>query len=166
MTVTEAEGARRGNSLAECEGSVSSVTTDAASAWNSFCEVEGREAGATGTEGVSRFTQQAGVEQCLSSQPVQQQLLWAMRARALVGADAAKTPGQARTNPSRRTAAALTIRIFMAANWSFQKANPYGDCRILPREETLLLSASVLRQTAASGAARRPRRKTNVRFNS
>src|SRR5258706_16138363 len=120
MAVTEAEEEARGSkSSAALERSVSSETKETASAWNSFCEVEGREAGATGAEGVSRFTQQAGVAQCLLSQPVQQQLFCATVAPALVRADTAKTPCNARTSPSRRTTAILVGRDVMFGYWSF-----------------------------------------------
>jgi len=119
MAVTEAdEGARAGSSSAAREGSASSETTGASSAWNSFCDVEGREAGATGAEGVSPFMQQAGVAQCLLSQPVQQQLLRATLALVLVQADVAKTPCHARTNPSRSTTVILIGRDVTFCDWS------------------------------------------------
>lgn len=88
----------------------SNETTDAASAMNSLCEVDGSDAGAIGAEGVLRFTQQAGVEQCVPSQPEQQQPLFAPCALAPLELDAAKTPCQARMNPSRRTTAIFTGR--------------------------------------------------------
>ena len=76
MAVTEVdEGARAGSSFGVRKGSAISEATEAASAWNSFCEAEGREAGAIGAEGVSRTSQHAGVAQCLLSQPARQQLL-------------------------------------------------------------------------------------------
>lgn len=93
MGVTEAnDRAQAGKSPAWRTGSVITEATDTASAWNSFCEVEGREAGVTGAEGVSRFTQQAGIPQCLLSEPVQQQLLLARSAIAPTRPAGGKTP--------------------------------------------------------------------------
>jgi hypothetical protein len=119
MSVTEAgDGTHAGKSPACREGSASSETTEAASAWNSFCETEGREAGATGAEGAPRFTQHAGVAQCLLSQPVQQQLFFAPCAVVLAVRHDAKTPCHARRNPSRRTTAILIGRDVMFGDWS------------------------------------------------
>ncbi len=119
MEVTEAgDGAQAGKPPAWRAGSVITEPTDTASAWNSFCEVEGREAGVTGVEGVSRFTQQAGVAQCLLSQPVQQQLRFARCAAAPTRPVDAKTPCQARTNPSKSTTAILIGNDVIFSDWS------------------------------------------------
>ena len=119
MEVTEKDAnGRTGNWSAAHEGSGSSETTEAASAWNSFCEVEGREAGATGADGALGLTQQAGVAQCLLSQPVQQQLFFAPCAVVPVAGDDAKTPCHARRNPSRSTNAILVGRDVMFSDWS------------------------------------------------
>lgn len=165
MAITEGgEGARAGSSSAAREGSASEEI-GAASAWTSFCEVEGREAGATGAEGASRFAQQAEVAQCVLSQPVQQQLLRATRARALVRVDAAKTPCHARTNPSRRTTAILIGRNVMFGDWSLSTSNPYGDCHSSLCEETLLLPTWFSVQSTSPGALEL-RRKTRNRLSS
>src|SRR5947207_13371578 len=119
MEVTEEDdSAAWGSSSAAHEGSGSCETTEAASAWNSFCEVEGREAGATGADGALGLTQHAGVAQCLLSQPVQQQLFFAPCAVAPVMGDDAKTPNHARRNPSRSTKAILIGRDVMFSDWS------------------------------------------------
>lgn len=107
-----------GSSLAGREGSVIKETSVAASPWNSFCVVEGSEAGAIGADGESGFTQQAGVAQCLLSHPVQQQLFFTLCVVADVCADDAMTPCQARTNPSRSTTAILIGRDVMFGDWS------------------------------------------------
>jgi hypothetical protein len=80
--------------------------------------VEGREAGATGADGDSGFTQHAGVAQFLLSHPVQQQLFFAPFVVAPMRADDAKTPCQAKTNPSRSTTAILIGRDVMFSDWS------------------------------------------------
>jgi len=114
----EDDGVEEGSSVAEREGSASNGMTDAASACDSFCEVAGREAGATGTEGASRFTQQTGVAQCLLSQPLQQQLFFAPCVVAPMREDDAMTPCQARINPSSATTAILIGRDVMFSDWS------------------------------------------------
>ena len=79
--------------------------------------VDGREAGATGADGDCGFTQHAGVTQFLLSHPVQQQL-FAPFVVAPMRADDARTPCQARTNPSRSMAAILIGRDVMFGDWS------------------------------------------------
>ena len=119
MEVTEEDTAARAGSLSAArEGSAISATTDAASACNSFSEVEGSEAGVTGAVGVSRFAQQAGVAQCLLSQPVQQQLRLTLCVVAPRRTGDAKTPCHARTNPSRSTTAILNGRDVIISDWS------------------------------------------------
>src|SRR5438132_700838 len=109
MAMTEAgEGARAGTSSAEREGSAKTEARDAPSACNSFWEVEGRGDGATGSEGAFDFSQQAGVEQCVKSQPVQQQRVLSSRAFAPIPAYTVTTFCQARIYPSRRTIAIFT----------------------------------------------------------
>ena len=131
MAVTEeGEGARVGSSFAGRAGSGSSETTVATSACNSFCAGAGSEAGSDGAEGASRFTQQAGVAQCLLSQPVEQQLAFTDDALPTGKAEAAKTPCQARTNPSRSTAAILMQRDLIVSDWSFGNGNPCLDCQV------------------------------------
>ena len=72
MAVTEAdEIARDGASTVEQKGSSASKETAlAASAWNSFCEEDGSEAGEKGTGFSAGFAQHAGVEQFLELQSV------------------------------------------------------------------------------------------------
>jgi len=119
MDVTEEDdSAAWGSSSAAHEGSGSSETTEAASAWNSFCEVEGREAGATGADGALGLTQHAGVAQCLLSQSEQQQLRFALCEVAPRWASDAKTSCHARRNPSRSTTAILIWRDLIFSDWS------------------------------------------------
>jgi len=119
MAVTEEDdSAAVGSSCAAREGNASSETTEAVSAWNSFCEAEGREAGVTGADGALGLTQHAGVAQCLLSQPVQQQLRFALCEVAPRRAGDAKAPCHARRNPSRSTTAILIGRDVMFNDWS------------------------------------------------
>ena len=153
MAVAEGHRARdEGDSSAGREGSDSTETTDAVRAWNSFCEADGREAGATGAEGASGLTQHAGVEQCLKSQPEQQQPALALRFVVPVPTDTVRTPWQARTNPSRKTTAIFIGRDVMFSSRSLWTAAPYGDCQVSRHEETLLSLASAFWQAASSGA--------------
>jgi len=117
MAVTEAdEESRAGSSSVGREGGASNSTVEVASACNSFCVVEGKEAGAAGADGDSGFRQQAGVEQCSLSQPVQQQLV--LGPCTPVRADEANAPCQVRANPARSTTAMLISRDVIFSDWS------------------------------------------------
>ena len=129
MAVSEAgEAACEGSSLAGKVGSVSRETTDAASACHSFGEEVGREAGANGARLSAGLAQQTGVEQCLESHPLQQQLDLAPPMFAPVPAETGETLRQTRTNPSRTTTAVVRKRDVMSSSWSFLTANPYTHC--------------------------------------
>ena len=63
MAVTEVnETARDGSSSRKLKGNANDETTDAANACNSFWDVEGTGAGATGAEGAFGLTQHAVVD--------------------------------------------------------------------------------------------------------
>jgi hypothetical protein len=111
MEFTETvEGSRAGGRSARRAGSVTNAITKAASAWNSLCDAEGRERGATGADGGLGLTQHAGVEQCLLSQPAQQQLVFEFCVVTPIGAKVVNTPWHVRTKPTRRTIAILAGR--------------------------------------------------------
>jgi hypothetical protein len=108
-----------GNSSAEIKGSVSEEAADAASAYHSFWVEVGREAGAKGARFSAGLAQQMGVEQCLESQPLQQQLDFLTATFAPVPAETVGTLCQTKANPSRMTTAVFTKRDVMASSWSF-----------------------------------------------
>jgi hypothetical protein len=115
MTVREADcSGGGGNSLRPGETNASAEMTEAASACNSFCELDGSEQGTIGVEGTAGLAQQAGVEQCLKSQPLQQQVFFAPFEITLVLAATMSAPGHARTNPSNRTTTNFITRNVMA----------------------------------------------------
>jgi hypothetical protein len=114
---TSEAGAAEGSSAFR-NGSVSNGATNAASACHSFEEWEGTEAGGNGVRLLAGFAQHAGVAQCLKSQPVQQQLDFVTGVFEPAPAETVKTPGHARTNPSRRTTAIFTVRDVMSCIWS------------------------------------------------
>jgi hypothetical protein len=120
MIVSEAEEAKCGGTKSiENNGGISHEATDAANACCSFWEGVGREAGAKGVRLSAGLAQQAGVEQCLESQPLQQQLDFAPPTSAPVPAETVETLFQTRTNPSRMTTTIFTTRDVMASSWSF-----------------------------------------------
>jgi hypothetical protein len=79
-------------------------TAGIASACNSFWEVEGIEAGATGAEGAFGSAQHSGVRQCLQSQA---QELPAGATEATASGDTAATGRDTRTSPSNNAIAIL-----------------------------------------------------------
>ena len=120
MAITEADtSGRASSSSSEPKDGASTEMRDTESACNSFWELEGRAQGAIGVEGAFGITQQAGVEQCLKSQPLQQQLDSVTPAFGLRPVETEKTPCHARTNPSRRTTADFANRDVMASSRSF-----------------------------------------------
>src|SRR5437899_5322885 len=104
MAITEADtSGRASSSSSEPKDGASTEMRDTESACNSFWELEGRAQGAIGVEGAFGITQQAGVEQCLKSQPLQQHFFLLPSEMSLVPAASLKKPCAARTNPSTRT---------------------------------------------------------------
>jgi len=79
------------------------------SACNGFCEVGGSGTGVIGAEGLFGLAQQAGVEQCVKSQPLQQQFFALPAEAKFERAAELKAPCQARTKLSRRTRAAFKL---------------------------------------------------------
>jgi len=138
MAVTETDEVERtSGSHAGQEGNAISEATEAARAWNLYCVVDGREAGATGTDGDPGLTQQAGVAQCSLSQTLQQQLRLAAGGFALVPAEAVNVLCNARINPSRSTIAAFVVRTSMTLLESVRTSVPYADCQSPGRLEML-----------------------------
>jgi hypothetical protein len=118
----------------EAAGNATNKAADAASACNLFCELERGETGGVGTGLSAGFTQQAGVAQCLESQPVQQHVDFALPPLVSALAEVVKTPCQARRNPSQRIIAVFMYRSFMFRGWSecppnlLRKLSHYPRC--------------------------------------
>ena len=120
MAVSEADEAECAGSLSvERDGSVSQEEADAASACISFWEGVGREAGAKGARLSAGLAQQTGVEQCLESQPLQQQFDFVPPTFAPAPAETVGALCQTRTSPSKIMSAVFASRDVMASNWSF-----------------------------------------------
>ena len=76
--------------------------TDVARALSRFCDREGTATGARGDSFLFGFTQHCCAEQLVTSQPVQQQLVFSGVWFLLMPTDAEAAPCKIRTNPSRR----------------------------------------------------------------
>jgi hypothetical protein len=134
IAVSEADEAEcEAGSSDETDGSVSQEETDAASACISFWERVGRETGAKGVRLSAGLAQQAGVEQCLESQPLQQQLEFALLTFAAALARVVGTFCETRTNPSKITSTVFANRNAMVLGWSVCFAVPYSNCQIVGR---------------------------------
>src|SRR5258708_1992839 len=124
MVVSEAEEAKCGGTKSvEDNGGISQDATNAANACHSFWDGVGREAGAKGARLSAGLAQQAGVEQCLESQPLQQQLDFAPPTFAPVPAEMLWTLCQTRTNPSRVTTTIFATRDVIASSWPTGNTN-------------------------------------------